>query len=151
MKKRRSIYLSPMVVNQYPLEELKELIFATLDIVENYLISLNYDNVLDLTSHNKYKELIGGFAKGFNPNKIISLIIKVNETKSKMEDFLNSYYYAIQTLEPLEREVFIYSFIKRYDSLEILEKLKLHSVQLTEIRKSAIVRFSLRLGLDKLL
>lgn len=150
MKRKRSLYLSQIVTKQYPIEELKTLIFAVLDIVENYLICLGYDNVLDLRSHRKYGEMIGGYKRNFSTDRSISLIIKIDDTKEKMEKFLSKYYSALNSLEVLEREMFIYTFIDILDNLSIMEKMHINSTTLTTIRKSMIIRFSLKLGLEKL-
>lgn len=40
MRKRRTDFLNDYVANQYPIEKFKELIFITLDIVENFLLTL---------------------------------------------------------------------------------------------------------------
>lgn len=52
MMKKRTIFLTDYIANQYPIEKLKELIFISIDIAENFLLSLesgfnyNFSNVL---------------------------------------------------------------------------------------------------------
>lgn len=61
MRKRRTDFLNDYVANQYPIEKFKELIFITLDIVENFLLTLecgyNY-NSSSIASYGKNMVLL---------------------------------------------------------------------------------------------
>lgn len=148
MRRRRTDYLSDFVANQYPIETLKVIIFATLDIVENFILTLGEENYLSSSSISNYEERLGSFQKSTS-SKVESICIRQISTEPKMKEFIKKYGLALKSLNDDERAVFVYTFIKRMDNLSILSKLRMHSEQLKMIRKSAIVRFSIKLGLDK--
>lgn len=148
MRKRRSDYLSNFVADQYPIETLKVIIFATLDIVDNFILSLGEEYYLNSSSISNYEERLGSFQKGTS-SKVESMCIKQMSTEPKMKEFIKKYGIALKSLNEEEKAVFICTFIKRLDNLSILSKLKMHSEQLKMIRKSAIVRFSIKMGLVK--
>lgn len=148
MRKRRSDYLSDFVSNQYPIETLKTIIFASLDIVENFIIALGEEEYLNSSSISNYEERLGSFQKSTS-SKVESICIRHMSTEPQMKEFIKKYGMALNSLNDDERDVFICTFVDRLDNLTILSKLKMHSVQLNTIRKSAIVRFSIKMGLDK--
>lgn len=147
MRKRRSEYLSEFVSNQYPIETLKSIIIAILDLVENFIIILNEEKYLNSASISNYEERLGSFQR-ITSSKVESLCINTLQNELKMKDFIRKYGNALNSLNLEEKSVFIYTFIKKYDNLTILSKLRMHPVQLNTIRKSAIVRFSIKLGLE---
>ena len=148
MRARKSEYLDEFVVNQYPIEILKKIIFATLDIVDNFIITLGEESYLDSSSISNYEERLGSFNS--NPSsKIESIYINQLSTDSKMKEFILKYGNALNSLNSGEREVFVAAFIKGEDNISIQDELKICPIQLNIIKKSAIVRFSLKLGLDK--
>lgn len=148
MRKRRSEYLSDFVSNQYPIETLKSIIFAVLDLVENFIIILNEERYLNSASISNYEERLGSFQR-ITSSKVESMCINTLHTELKMKDFIRKYGNALNSLNQEEKAIFIYTFIKKYDNLTILSKLRMHPVQLNTIRKSAIVRFSIKLGLER--
>jgi ArpU family phage transcriptional regulator len=82
-------------------------------------------------------------------SKIESFVIKKYDNKVKMEDCVLQYPMAFNELNEEERQVFLKTFVERKKDIEIIEELRIHSVKLNTIRKSAIVRFSIKLGFDK--
>ena len=148
MRKRRSEYLSEFVANQYPVEVLKKIIIAVLDIVENFIVELEEDKYLNTYTTNRYEERIGSFQLCVS-SKVESMCIKNMSTELQKRNFIAKYGMALNSLNREEKQVFIYTFIKRENNLTILSDLKMHPDQLTVIRKSAIVRFSIKLGLEK--
>lgn len=148
MKKRRTIFLSDCVANQYPIEKFKDLIFATLDIVENFLIVLENGFDYNSSSIASYSEKYGSSQKS-NNSKIETMLINNMRTEDKMTQFLESYFKAYQSLNEEEKNIFDATFIDRLTDLEIIDKYKTYSKQIRTARKSAIVRFCLKAGLDK--
>ena len=55
----------------------------------------------------------------------------------------------MESLEKTERKVIIYTFINCIEFEVICEKIECSPQTLSKIKKSAIVRFALKLGLDK--
>lgn len=148
MKKRRTIFLSDYIANQYPIEKFKEIIFITLDIVENFLLTLEEGFDYNSTSIASYEKKYGSTAKN-NNSKIESIYIKNLNSEEKMIRFLQSYFVAYKSLSQEEKDIFDATFIDRLTDLEIIEDYKTHSKHIRMVRKSAIVRFCLRAGLDK--
>ncbi len=148
MKKRRSIFLSDYIVEQYPIEDYKEIIFITLDIVENFLLVLERGFSYDSTSVASYGVKYGSSQKN-NSSKIESIYIKNLQTQEAMENFLESYFDAYNSLNQDEKDIFDATFIDGLSDLEIIAKYNTHSKHIRMVRKSAIVRFTLRAGLNK--
>lgn len=148
MKSRRSPFLKEVIANQYPLEKYKDLIFCVLDIVENFILELGYENDYNSASISKY-EIVAGSHQISTGSKVESMVIKNFETDKAKMDFIEKYFMALKSLLKEERQVFIYSFINMLDNLEICHKMGVSNNNLNRIKKSAIVRFSLKLGLDK--
>ena len=148
MRVKRSPYLSEEVSKQYPIEKLKGLIINVIDIVENFILELGDENKYNSSSTAKYEECIGS-QQFSTSSKIESMLIKMYDEESKKRLFIDKYFKALESLDKLERKVIIYSFIDGITYEELCEKLELSTQTVNKIKKSAIVRFSLKLGLDK--
>ena len=103
MRKRRTEFLTDYVANQYPIEKFKELIFITLDIVENFLLTLENGFNYNSTSIASYGEKYGSSQRNTS-SKIESIIIKNMRDEEKMSSFLNSYFTAYSTLNKDEKK-----------------------------------------------
>ena len=66
-----------------------------------------------------------------------------------MSSFLNSYFTAYSTLNKDEKNIFDATFIDRLTDQEIISKYRTYSKHITIVKKSAIIKFCLRSGLDK--
>lgn len=148
MRKRRTEFLNEYVANQYPIEKFKELIFITLDIVENFLLTLENGYNYNSTSIASYEEKYGSSQRNTN-SKIESIIIKNMRDEEKMSQFLNCYFIAYNTLNKEEKDIFDATFIDRLTDQEIIDKYKTYSKHITQVKKSAVIKFCLRSGLDK--
>lgn len=148
MRVKKSPYLSEEISNQYPIEKFKLLIINVLDIVENFIIELGDEDKYNSSSTTRYEECIGTHQFS-TTSKIESMLIKMYDQEPKKREFIDKYFKVLKSLDKFERKIFIYTFIngKNYD--EICELLELSTVTINKIKKSMIVRFSLRLGLDK--
>lgn len=148
MRKRRTEFLNEYVANQYPIEKFKELIFITLDIVENFLLTLENGYNYNSTSIASYEEKYGSSQRNTN-SKIESIIIKNMRDEEKMSQFLNCYFIAYNTLNKDEKDIFDATFIDRLTDQEIIDKYKTYSKHITQVKKNAVIKFCLRSGLDK--
>ena len=148
MRKRRTEFLNEYVANQYPIEKFKELIFITLDIVENFLLTLENGYNYNSTSIASYEEKYGSSQRNTN-SKIESIIIKNMRDEERMSQFLNCYFIAYNTLNEDEKDIFDATFIDRLTDQEIIDKYKTYSKHITQAKKSAVIKFCLRSGLDK--
>lgn len=148
MKIKRNQYISEEIANQYPVEKLKILIINVIDIVENFILELGDDGKYNSSSTARYEECVGSHQ--FNTtSKIESMLIRMYDEEPKKRQFIDSYFKALESLSNIERKLFIYSFIDGLPYDEICEKIELSSVTMNKIKKSMIIRFSLKLGLDK--
>lgn len=148
MIRKRSDFITDYVANQYPVEKFRELIIITMDIVENFLLILENGANYDSTTIASYGEKYG--SSKYNTNsKIESIIIKNMQDEEKMNKFLNSYYTAYAILNEEEKRVFDASFVDRLPDNEIAIEYKTYSKYITKVKKSAIIKFCLKSGLDK--
>ena len=147
MRKRSSEFMTDYVTNQFPIVKFKEMIFAYLNIVELFQVMLNdKDYYIRITPTYELRTSSGKLPTN---SKIESFVIKKYDNKVKMEDCVLQYPMAFFELNEEERQVFLKTFVERKKDIEIIEELRIHSVKLNTIRKSAIVRFSIKLGFDK--
>ncbi len=148
MKKKRNDFLSEFLVSQYPVDTFKLIINAVLDIVETFIVELEEDNYLSLSSTARYDERVGS-SQRTTSSKIESMCIKKMHTDAKKKEFIYKYGQALNSLNKEEKQVFVNIFIKKMDVLSIYDEMKINSTQFGIIRKSAIVRFSIKMGLEK--
>ena len=148
MSKKRTDFLSGFVVEQYPIDILKQIINSVVDIVDNFIIELGEDEYLSLSSTSRYDERVGSSQRN-TTSKIETMCIKKMNSEEKMKEFIYKYEQALDFLNREERQVFIHLFIKKSDTLTIYDDMKIGSNQYNVIKKSAIVRFSIKMGLEK--
>ncbi len=148
MSKKRTDFLSGFVVEQYPIDILKQIINSVVDIVDNFIIELGEDEYLSLSSTSRYDERVGSSQRN-TTSKIETMCIKKMNSEEKMKEFIYKYGQALDFLNREERQVFIHLFIKKSDTLTIYDDMKIGSNQYNVIKKSAIVRFSIKMGLEK--
>ena len=122
MRKRRTDFLNDYVASQYPIEKFKELIFITLDIVENFLLTLECGYNYNSSSIASYGEKYGSSQRNTN-SKIESIIIKNMKDEEKMSNFLNCYFSAYSTLNKDEKDIFDVTFVDRLTDQEIIGNL----------------------------
>ena len=144
MRIKRSLYMSEKISRQYPIEKFKGLIINVIEIVENFIIELGDEDKYDSSSTAKYDECIG-LHQFSTSSKIESMLIRMYSEEDKKRQFIDKYFKALESLEKLERKVIIYTFIDCLEYDEICEKLGLCSQTVSKIKKSAIVRFSIKL------
>ena len=148
MRIKRSPYLSEEVSKQYPIEKFKGLIINVIDIVENFIIELGDENKYNSSSTARYEECVGSHQFS-TTSKIESMLIKIYDQEPNKRQFIDKYFKALESLDKTERRVIIYTFINCISYEEMCEKLELSTQTVNKIKKSAIVRFALKLGLDK--
>ncbi len=148
MRVKRSPYLSEEVSKQYPIEKFKGLIINVIDIVENFIIELGDENKYNSSSTARYEECVGSHQFS-TTSKIESMLIKIYDQEPKKRQFIDKYFKALESLDKTERRVIIYTFINCISYEEMCEKLELSTQTVNKIKKSAIVRFALKLGLDR--
>lgn len=148
MRVKRSPYLSEEVSKQYPIEKFKGLIINVIDIVENFILELGDENKYNSSSTAKYEECMGSHQFSTS-SKIESMLIRLYDQEPKKREFIDKYFKALESLNNMEKKIFIATFIRGSLVEEICEDNKLCTNTFNRIKKSAIIRFSLKLGLDK--
>lgn len=148
MRVKRSPYLSEEVSKQYPIEKFKGLIINVIDIVENFIIELGDENKYNSSSTARYEECIGSHQFSTS-SKIESMLIRLYDQEPKKREFIDKYFKALESLNNMEKKIFISTFIRYSIVEEICEENQMSSKTVNRIKKSAIIRFSLKLGLDK--
>ncbi len=141
-------YLSDYVTSQYPIEKLKKLISISIDIVQTFLISLEEEFDYSPSSIALFEEKYGSSVRN-NKSKVESIFIKKMKTEEQMRDFLTSYYRAYMFLSNEEKQIFNATFIDNLTDIEIIIKYDTYTNRIQAVRRSAIVKFCVRSGLDK--
>lgn len=147
-RKRRNDFMGEFIVNQYPVAKFKLLIIDALDIAENFQLILDSGFDYDSTTIASYGEKYG-LSKYNTNSKIESMCIKYFDDEIKMKTFLAIFWNAYDLLNQEEKNIFDATFVNKLTDVEIIDKYKTHPKHIAEVRKSAIVRFCLRTGLDK--
>lgn len=148
MRRRKSIYLSSNVANQYPTETFKNIIFDVVDIVDSFILDFGEEENIDSSSISKYEEKLGSFQR-VTSSKVEAICLNKIKDDEKKKEFILKYGLALENLNEMEKKVFVATFIDGLTNNVIIKTLGLNSELLTTIRKSAIIRFSLKMGLNK--
>ena len=119
MSKKRTDFLSGFVVEQYPIDILKQIINSVVDIVDNFIIELGEDEYLSLSSTSRYDERVGSSQRN-TTSKIETMCIKKMKSEEKMKEFIYKYGQALNFLNREERQVFIHLFIKNQIHLQFM-------------------------------
>lgn len=146
--KRKAGVLSEFVSNQYPIEKFKKLIQISVDIAQTFLISLGEEIDYTPKSMALFSEKYGSSIHN-NKSKVESIVIKRMRSEEQMLHFLTSYFKAYRQLTKEEQQMFDATFIENLTDIEITVRYDTYSDKIRVIRKSAIVKFCVRSGLDK--
>ena len=145
---KSSVFLKDKITKQYPLSKFTKLIELSIDMVENFLITLeegfNYDSTTLASYEIKYTSNYANTS-----SKVETLFIKNISEKEDMEKFLYSYYSAYKILNDEEKQIFNATFIDHLSDTEIMIKYDSYFEKISYVRRSAIVRFCLKSGLNK--
>ena len=146
--KKNAIFLKEDVTTQYPLGKFSKLIELSIDIVENFLLTLeegfNYDSTIVASYSVKYTS--GQFNTS---SKVESLFMRNINDEEVMKKFLYSYYSAYNYLNSEEKKIFDATFVDHLSDAQIMIKYNSYYDKITLVRRSAIVRFCLKSGLSK--
>src|SRR5574344_829313 len=145
MQKRE--FLSSYMLKQYDTAKLKKIIKLFLEMTDNFQMVIDEDSYyIRITS--SYEMKIVGNKKPIS-SKVEHFIINKYDSINKMQQLLLKYKIAFNSLNEMERVVFINTFIKQNSNEELCERLITYKDKIVLARKSGIVKFSIRLGLTK--
>lgn len=140
-------FLSDYIIKQFDVKKFKKMIVAFLSIVDNFQHIIDKDEYYIKYTAN-YEVRVGGSKKPAS-SKVESFIIKKYDTEDKKEQLLLKYKNAFNCLNPIERKVFVATFLENKTNLDLCDELVTYDQKINSIRKSAIVRFCLKLGFER--
>ncbi len=144
---KNELILSNFITKQYDISKLKKMIDLFLQLVESFQIMLN-DKSYYIKYSSNYEIRVGG-SRQPTSSKIESFFIKEYNDTYKKEQLLLKYKCAVNTLSDIERQVFIETFVNKKHISNIRDELFSYNDKVILIKKSAIVKVSLSLGLDR--
>jgi len=140
-------YLSNFIVNQFNVKKFQKMIKAFLNLVENFQVLIDADDYyIKITP--TYEIKVGGSKKPTS-SKIESFVFNQYNTIEKQKELLLKFKNALNSLNEIERKVFVSIFINNLTTADLCEDLIIYPDKLNVIKKSAIVKFCLKLGFDK--
>lgn len=147
MRVRSNEYLSEFITGQFDLVKYRRMISAYLEIIATFQAMLD-DEYFKIQFNDNGNIRIGGSKKP-NSNQMTSMLIKEYDTEEKMQEVLLQFKMAFNSLNDLEKDIFRLTFINQLRDIDICIELCIYQKKLIIIRNSAMIRFSLFLGLDK--
>lgn len=141
-------FLSDFVIRQFDIKTFKEMIHAFISLIDNFQRIIDKEEYYIKLTPN-YEVRVGGNLKPTH-SKVESFIFKKYDEEWKMEQLLLKFKVAFNSLNEAERKVFIATFVDKKTNLDLCEEIITYYDKITIIRKSAIVRFCLKLGFEKL-
>lgn len=140
--------LSNFITNQYNIGKLEEVIRAFLNLTETAIIILsNEDYNIKITS--SYEMKLSSRTKFSTTSRVESFLISKYDSDDKLKELLYKYSKAFNTMTKSERELFSKYFIKEEKKSIVMRDMGIYQYQFDPIKKSAVVKFCLVLGLDK--
>lgn len=140
--------LSNFITNQYNIGKLEEVIRAFLNLTETAIIILsNEDYNIKITS--SYEMKLSSRTKFSTTSRVESFLISKYDSDDKLKELLYKYSKAFNTMAKPERELFSKYFIKGEKKSIVMRDMGIYQYQFDPIKKSAVVKFCLVLGLDK--
>lgn len=140
--------LSEFITNQYNIGKLENVIKIFLNLTDTAILILaNEDYSIKITP--SYEMKLTGNPQVSVSSRIESFLIGKYNTDDKLKELLYKYLKSFNNMTKIEREVFTKIFIKQEKKSSVMLDLHLYQYQFDPIKKSAVVKFCLVLGLDK--
>ena len=143
----RTHYVSDFIIKQFDIKKFKKMIKAFLNLVDNFQMIIDSEEYQIRFTPN-YELRFGGNRKP-TTSKVESFVYSKYDTIEKKEQLLLKYKLAFNSLNEAERKMFIAVFINNLTINDLCEDFITYPDKLSKIRKSAIIKFSLKLGFDK--
>ncbi len=140
--------LSDFITNQYDIGKLETVIKMFLNLIDAAILILtNEDYNIKITPSYEMKLSSNQFLSA--SSRIESFLMSKYNTDDKLKELLYKYSRSFNNMTKIEREVFTRIFIKKEKKTNVMLDMHLYQYQFDPIKKSAVVKFSLVLGLDK--
>ena len=141
--------LSDFITSQYNIRKLEEVTKAFLELIDTVILILA-DDSYNIKITPSYELRITGYSNVRNvSSKVESFIIHKYDSEEKLKDLVFKYSKSFNSMTKLERELFTKLFINKEKKTYIMQDMGLYQYQFDPIKKSAVVKFCLVLGLDK--
>ena len=141
--------LSDFITSQYNIRKLEEVTKAFLELIDTVILLLA-DDSYNIKITPSYELKITGYSNVRNvSSKVESFIIHKYDSEEKLKDLVFKYSKSFNSMTKLERELFTKLFINKEKKTYIMQDMRLYQYQFDPIKKSAVVKFCLVLGLDK--
>ena len=141
--------LSDFITSQYNIRKLEEVTKAFLELIDTVILILA-DDSYNIKITPSYELKITGYSNVRNvSSKVESFIINKYDSEEKLKDLVFKYSKSFNSMTKLERELFTKLFINKETKTYIMQDMRLYQYQFDPIKKSAVVKFCLVLGLDK--
>ena len=142
--------LTKYICNQFDYINLKKMVEIFLNMIKVLQMRLKENNnCFQITAN--YDLVCQGSSNVFlNTSKIESLMIKNYNTEEKIKECIDKFIYGYNQLNHEEKIVFYYTFFTLNTNDLLKDKLNISTSDIYLIRKSAVIKFSLILGLDSL-
>lgn len=141
--------LSDFITSQYNIRKLEEVTKAFLELIDTVILILA-DDSYNIKITPSYELKITGYSNVRNvSSKVESFVIHKYDSEEKLKDLVFKYSKSFNSMTKLERELFTKVFINKEKKTYIMQDMGLYQYQFDPIKKSAVVKFCLVLGLDK--
>lgn len=145
----RETILSDFITSQYNIRKLEEVTKTFLELIDTVILILA-DDSYNIKITPSYELKITGYSSVRNvTSKVESFVIHKYDSEEKLKDLVYKYSKSFNNMSKVERELFTKIFINKEKKTYVMEKMGLYQYQFDPIKKSAVVKFCLVLGLDK--
>ena len=141
--------LTDFMIKQFDVKKLEEIVKAFLELVETATLILDDKDYYIRITPTYEVELVGKSSVRNTCSKIETFMIYEYDSKDKLRDLIVKYPSALEKLTKEEKELFIRCFMNKEKKTYIQEAMILHQYQYDRLKKSAIIKFCVFLGLDK--
>ena len=145
----RETILSDFITSQYNIRKLEEVTKTFLELIDTVILILA-DDSYNIKITPSYELKITGYSSVRNvTSKVESFVIHKYDSEEKLKDLVYKYSKSFNNMSKIERELFTKIFINKEKKTYVMEEMGLYQYQFDPIKKSAVVKFCLVLGLDK--
>ena len=145
----RETILSDFITSQYNIRKLEEVTKTFLELIDTVILILA-DDSYNIKITPSYELKITGYSSVRNvTSKVESFVIHKYDSEEKLKDLVYKYSKSFNNMSKIERELFTKIFINKEKKTYVMEEMGLYQYQFDPIKKSAVVKFCLVLGLAK--
>lgn len=143
-------FLNKYIMDQFNYASYRRIVEIFINLIETLQLSIgDYETGISITS--KYEMNYAGFHGKITSSKIESFLIKDYNTEWKAKSCIKKYTCAFNNLNDIEKVIFYKTFILKEKDDAIISSFNICNKELNKIRKSAVIKFSLFLGFDKII